>query len=66
MKTNKLTIYAKLCQNVMAFLPKTLPCLFQMQEKLETWWNSNFTNSRRSSFRDDVNVTYRNNKCLGF
>ena len=40
------------------FLPKTLPSFIQMQEKLETCRNANFTNSRRSFFGDDINTTF--------
>ena len=46
-----------LCQNVKVFLPKKLPSLFQMQEKLETCQNSSLTNLRRPSLWDDINVT---------
>ena len=48
-----------LCQNFTAFLPKTLPSFCQVQEKLETFWNSNVTNSRRSSCRDHINGTFK-------
>ena len=58
MKNKRLAMQAKLCQNVTVSLPKTLLSLFQMQEKLETSRNLNLINSRRSSFGDDVNVTF--------
>ena len=39
------------------FLTKTLPCLLQMQEKLETCQTLNVANFRRPSPGDDINVT---------
>ena len=47
-----------LCQNVTVFLTKTLQCLLQIQEKLETCRNLNLANFRRPSFGDDINVTF--------
>ena len=31
---------------------------FTMQEKLETCWNSNLINTRRTSFEEDINLTF--------
>ena len=40
------------------FYRKLYHLFFQVQEKLETCRNSNLTNCRRSSFGDDINVTF--------
>ena len=32
---------------------------FQMQEKLETCWNSNLISSRRTCFGDDINLKFK-------
>ena len=45
---------------------KTEPYYFKEQGKLETYRNLNLINCRRSSFGDDINVTYHNNQSLGF
>ena len=42
----------------MSFLPRTLPSFFELQEKLETCWNSNLTNFRETSFGEDINVPF--------
>ena len=44
--------------NFMKSFMKILPSHFQMQEKLEKCRNSNLINSRRSSFGEDINVTF--------
>ena len=39
-KTNELTIFAMLCQNVTMFYRQKLASLFQVQEKMKSWRNS--------------------------
>ena len=51
---------------------KTLLSFFQMQDKQEMLQNANLINSRRTSFADDIDVTfimqylYRNKQYLRF
>ena len=47
------------------FLPKTLPSFFQMQEKLKTYRDLNFTDFQRSSLRDYIHITFIRPKFLG-
>ena len=49
MKNKRIDLKAILCQNVTAFLTKTLPSFFEMQEKLKTYQNSNSKNFRKPS-----------------
>lgn len=45
-----------LSENVMKFLPKTLPYLFEIQERLETCQYLNLRDFRRPSFGDYITL----------